>query len=132
MSQNTKILLTQFLSSYHMVTGAPLLLIISLAILFIVLASSDGKLHPFLTLILAALGVGFAVGMPAGNLLETLTTGFGSITARNGPVIVFGTVIGVALEESGAADIIATGLAQAFGPTTHILALGFLGGVVVT
>src|SRR3546814_10973055 len=107
MSQNTKILLTQFLSSYHMVTGAPLLLIISLAILFIVLASSVGKLHPFLTLILAALGVGFAVGMPAGNLLETLTTGFGSITASIGLVIVFGTVIGVALEESGAAELIA-------------------------
>src|SRR3546814_15408430 len=86
-----------------MVTVAPLLLIISLALLFIVLASSVGKLHPFLTLILAALGVGFAVGMPAGNLLETLTTGFGSITASIGLVIVFGPVIGVALEDSGAA-----------------------------
>src|SRR3546814_16573646 len=106
MSQNTKILLTQFLSSYHMVTGAPLLLIISLAILFIVLASSVGKLHPFLTLILAALGVGFAVGLPAGNLLETLTTGFGRLTDRIGLVLVFGTVIGFVLVESGSAPLL--------------------------
>src|SRR3546814_8486297 len=98
-----------------MVTVAPLLLIISLALLFIVLASSVGKLHPFLTLILAALGDGFAVGMPAGNLLETLTTGFGSITASIGLVIVFGTVIGVALEGSGAAAFIAHRLVKVFG-----------------
>src|SRR3546814_2586171 len=66
--------------------------------------------------------------MPAGNLLETLTTGFGSITASIGLVIVFGTVIGVALEESGAAALIAHRLVKAFGPKRIILAMGCIGG----
>lgn len=113
-----------------MVTGIPLLLIIALAILFIVLASSVGRLHPFLALILAALGVGFAAGMPAGQLLDTLTTGFGSLTGSIGLIIVFGTVIGVALEESGAAARIAHSLVRGFGSRRIVLAMACIGGFV--
>ncbi|HYH55859.1 MAG TPA: SLC13 family permease, partial [Anseongella sp.] len=116
--------------SLVMVSGTPLLLIILLAILFIVLASSVGKLHPFLSLVMAALGLGFAVGMPAGEIAATLTSGFGAITGSIGLIIVFGTVIGVALEESGAASRIAESLVKSFGPRKIVLAMSCVGGFI--
>ncbi|QEC51822.1 putative D-glycerate permease [Anseongella ginsenosidimutans] len=113
-----------------MISGTALLLLIALAILFVVAASSIGKLHPFLALVLAALGLGFAVGMPADKILDTLTSGFGSITASIGLIIVFGTIIGVALEESGAAGRIAQSLVRVFGARRIVLAMSSVGGFV--
>lgn len=113
-----------------MVSGAALLLIIAAAILFVVLASSVGKLHPFLALLLAALGLGFTVGMPGETIMDTLAEGFGSITASIGLIIVFGTIIGVALEESGAAKQIARGLIRLLGTRRIILSMSCIGGFV--
>lgn len=113
-----------------MVSGVPLLLIILLAILFIVLASSVGKLHPFLALVVASLGVGFAVGMPVGEIASTLSGGFGAITGSIGLIIVFGTIIGVVLEESGAAARIAGSLVRSFGPRRIVLAMSCIGGFI--
>lgn len=111
-----------------MVTGIPLLLIIALAILFIVLASSVLKLHPFLALVVASLGVGLAAGMEGPELARTLTEGFGSITGGIGLVIVFGTIIGVVMEESGAATRIAGSLVRLFGRKRIVLAMSCIGG----
>lgn len=113
-----------------MVSGGSLLLIIALAILFVVVASAVAKIHPFLALILAALGLGFAVGMPGEQILDTLARGFGNITASIGLIIAFGTMIGVTLEESGGATRIARSLVRLFGPKRIVWSMSCIGGFV--
>lgn len=113
-----------------MVSGGSLLVLIAITILFVVVASSVAKIHPFLALLLAALGLGFAVGMPGGQVLDTLAKGFGNITAGIGLIIAFGTIIGVALEESGAATRIARALLSLFGSKRIVWAMSCIGGLV--
>ncbi|WP_421155504.1 hypothetical protein [Peribacillus simplex] len=59
-----------------------------------VLATTKCKLHPFLSLLLGTLFVGFASGMPLNQIVENINGGFGRLTTSIGLVIVFGTIIG--------------------------------------
>ena len=59
-----------------MLTGIPLLLLIFVAIVFFVVASSVGKVHPFLALLLATCGLGLAVGMPLPEIITAINSGF--------------------------------------------------------
>jgi len=80
-----------------------LVLILVALIAFIVLSTTRLKLHPFLALLAAALIAGFAYQLPGGEIIKTMTAGFGGILGYIGIVIVLGTIIGVILERSGAA-----------------------------
>ena len=51
-----------------------LVLILIGVIAFIVIATSKFKLHPFLTLILAAFIAAFAYGLPSGEIAKQATT----------------------------------------------------------
>ena len=98
-----------------MIEGPVLFLVIGLALAFIILGTSVLKLHPFLSLLLAALGVGIAVNMPAKQVVETISSGFGSLMGYIGLVVVLGSIIGVVLEKSGAAHRIADLVLRALG-----------------
>jgi len=76
-------------------------------ILWIVLGTSITKLHPFLVLFSAALLLAFLLGLPPNESLKLIQKGFGSIVEKIGLLILFGTVIGVAMELSGATIAIA-------------------------
>jgi len=80
-----------------------LVLILVALIAFIVLSTTRLKLHPFLALLAAALIAGFVYQLPSGEIIKTMTAGFGGILGYIGIVIVLGTIIGVILERSGAA-----------------------------
>jgi GntP family gluconate:H+ symporter len=81
----------------------PLVLLV-LCVTFIVVASTRWKLHPFLALLLAALGYGVAVGrMPLADVVKAVNTGFGATIGYIGLVILAGSVIGTFLEKSGGA-----------------------------
>jgi GntP family gluconate:H+ symporter len=95
-----------------MITGLPLLLIICLAIVFIIVASSMWKLHPFIALLLASFGVGLAVGMPLADIIKSVNSGFGGIMGYIGLIVVMGSIIGIILERSGAAMKIANLILQ--------------------
>lgn len=84
-----------------------LLLKIFLAVLFLIIAGSRLKWHPFFTLLLAAAGLGWSIGLDGEQVLATLKAGFGGLIGNVGLLIVLGSVIGVALERSGAARRIA-------------------------
>jgi GntP family gluconate:H+ symporter len=83
---------------------------IILTILWIVLGTSITKLHPFLVLFSAALLLAFLLGLPPSESLKLIKKGFGGIVEKIGLLILFGTVIGVAMEQSGATIAIARGI----------------------
>lgn len=114
----------------NMVTGLPLLLIIAVAILFIVLACSILRWHPFLALLVAALGTGIAVGLPLKDIAKTANDGFGQMMAHIGLVVIMGTLIGTVLEKTGATLRIADAIINLFGKSRPIFAITVIGAVV--
>ena len=113
-----------------MLTGIPLLLIIFIAILFIVVASSIGKLHPFVALLLASFGVGVFVGMPLSEIVSAINNGFGGLMGYIGLIVVMGSIIGIILEKSGAAFRIADLILKIVGKKRPALAMSLIGAVV--
>lgn len=86
-----------------MVQGPFLLLILVVSFFCIIIMTTKLKVHPFFVLLLAAFGTGVAAGMPALEVLQTVTDGFGKTLGAIGIIIICGTTIGVLLERSGAA-----------------------------
>ncbi len=113
-----------------MVTGPLLIGILLAGIIFIVLATSKLKLHPFLALLLAAYGMALLAGMPLMEISGHITKGFGNILAYIGIVIVLGTIIGVILEKTGAAIRIADVILKLVGKNNPTLAMSFIGAIV--
>lgn len=115
---------------FVMISGIALLLIILLAVVFIVLAASVFKLHPFLALLLATLLTGLVVGVPLKQILESVNQGFGNLLGSIGLVVVLGSMIGIVLEKSGAALQIANVVIGLVGKSRPTLAMGVIGGIV--
>ena len=112
-----------------------LLVFILLCIIgFIVFATAKLKLSPFITLLLAAFIAAFAYGLPAREIESTIRGGFGNIMGSIGLVIVLGTLIGVILERSGAAIVMAQAIIRVFGkrmPTLTMSMVGFFVSIPV-
>ncbi|MGB1449055.1 MAG: GntP family permease [Flavobacteriaceae bacterium] len=81
-----------------------------LAIGWIVLGTTRYKLHPFLVLLSASIFLGLATGISPNELPLILGKGFGKTTQSIGLLILFGTIIGVALEGSNATQTLAKAL----------------------
>ncbi|RBI59272.1 GntP family permease [halophilic archaeon] len=90
-----------------MVDGLPLILLLLAAVGFIVFATAKLDLHAFLTLLVAAYATGLIAGLDPTRTATLVTDGFGSVLGYIGIVILAGTIIGTALERSGAAIVIA-------------------------
>ncbi|WP_068829939.1 GntP family permease [Pseudomonas sp. BMS12] len=111
-----------------------LVLILVALIAFIVLSTTRLKLHPFLALLAAAFVAGFAYQLPSGEIVKTITAGFGGILGYIGIVIVLGTIIGVILERSGAAITMAETVIRLLGerfPTLTMSIIGYLVSIPV-
>lgn len=111
-----------------------LVLILFLLILFIVVATTKLKLHPFLALLAAAFIAGFAYQVPTHEIVKTIATGFGGLLGSIGIVIVLGTIIGVILERTGAAITLAEAVIKLLGerfPTLTISIIGYLVSIPV-
>lgn len=96
-------------------------------ILFIVISTTKFKLHPFLALILAAIGFGLFSGMPLAEIIKSVNGGFGSTIGYIGIVIVAGCIIGTFLEESGGAYVMAQKVLSLVGEKHVPLAMVILG-----
>jgi len=112
------------------VQGIGLLILLLGAIAFIVIMTAKVRLHPFLVLLLASLGVGLIAGLPAPQVVNAITGGFGSTLSGIGIVIAAGTIIGFIMEKSGAAVVMANSILKLVGETRSALAMAFTGGVV--
>jgi GntP family gluconate:H+ symporter len=113
-----------------MLTGWPLLVIIFFAILFIVVACTKWKLHPFLALLIATIATGLAVGLPITDIAKTAADGFGQMMTHIGLVVILGTLIGTVLEKTGATLRIADSIISLFGKDKPVIAITIIGVVV--
>jgi len=106
----------------------PVILLI-LSVAFIILATTRLRLHPFLALLLAALGFGLAAGMPFPKLMESIRLGFGGTIGNVGIIIIAGTIIGVFLEKSGGAYAMAEAILRRIGSRRVPAAMSLIGYV---
>jgi len=73
------------------------------------------KLHPFISLTIAAAFLGLTSGMPIGTIIKAFQDGFGGVLGFVGIILALGTMLGKMMAESGGADQIAQTLIRAFG-----------------
>lgn len=104
-----------------------LVILLLVCILFIVVSTTKFKLHPFLALLLAAIGFGLFSGMPLPEIIQSVNGGFGNTIGYIGIVIVAGCIIGTFLEESGGAYIMAKKMMKLAGEKRVPLAMVILG-----
>ena len=107
-----------------------LLLIFLAVILFIVIATTKFGLHPFLTLFSASFITAFSFRLPMVEVVQVINDGFGDILGYIGLVIVFGTIIGVILEKSGAAVTMANTIIKLLGKRFPTLTMSVIGYIV--
>jgi GntP family gluconate:H+ symporter len=108
-----------------------LILLLVLSIIFIVVSTTRLKLHPFLSLLLAAFGYGILSGrMPLAEVAASVNGGFGDTIGKIGIVILAGSIIGVFLEKSGGALNLAEQTLRLVGQKNVPLAMGIIGYIV--
>ncbi|CAM3687823.1 GntP family permease [Isoptericola cucumis] len=96
----------------------------------IVLVTSRWRISPFLALLGAALIGAFAFGLPTSEIVTTISDAFGGTLGNIGLVILFGTIIGVVLERSGAAIVMAEAIIKVVGERFPTLTMSLIGYVV--
>jgi len=96
-------------------------------IFLIVIATTKFKIHPFLSLLFAALIMGFISGMDSSDIIKKMTEGFGKTLSNIGIIIAFGTIIGAYLEKSGGAIQIARSVLKTIGEKKSALAMNLTG-----
>jgi gluconate:H+ symporter, GntP family len=104
-----------------------LVILLLVSVLFIVVSTTRLRLHPFLALLLAAIGFGLFSGMPLPEIVQSVNGGFGNTIGYIGIVIVAGCIIGTFLEESGAAYVMAKKIMSLAGEKRVPLAMAILG-----
>lgn len=111
-------------------SGYLLLIYFLIAIALIIVAGARWKIHPFLVLIGVSMLLALACGISPERLPAVIGTGFSSIFASIGLVIIFGTAIGMILEKSGGAVKLADIVLKAVGRRHPQLAMLLLGWIL--
>ncbi|WP_028649490.1 GntP family permease [Nocardiopsis sp. CNT312] len=106
------------------------LLILLALVAGIVFVTARWKISPFLALMGAALVGAFAFRLPLEEVVTTVTTAFGGTLGSIGLVILFGTMIGMILERSGAAIAMAEALIKVLGTRFPNLTMSLIGWIV--
>jgi GntP family gluconate:H+ symporter len=88
------------------------------------------RLHPALALMIGALGLGLASGMPLAQVPVSFTTGVGNLMGHIAIILGLGAVLGRLLARSGAATSLGSFLVEVFGQGGVSWALLVLGIVV--
>ncbi|RFU18934.1 GntP family permease [Geodermatophilus marinus] len=104
--------------------AGPLLLIAAAAVGLLLFLIMKLKLHAFVALILVSLLTALAAQVPIGDIVETMTTGFGATLASVALLVGLGAMLGRLFEHSGGAQVLADSLIHRFGEQRAPLALG--------
>jgi gluconate transporter len=81
------------------------------------------QMHAFAALLIASVGLGLAAGQAPDKVVDSIQKGVGDILREVAVLLALGAMLGRILEVSGAAELIAGRLLQAFGPRNASLAL---------
>ncbi|WP_309133870.1 GntP family permease [Cellulomonas sp.] len=104
--------------------AGPLLGIAAAAIALLLFLIIRLRLHAFVALILVSLVTAFATGVPAGSVVDVLTTGFGTTLGSVALLVGLGAMLGRMVETSGGAKVMADTLVRRFGEDRAPFALG--------
>jgi GntP family gluconate:H+ symporter len=108
-----------------------LLILLLLSVVFIIVATTRLKLHPFLALLISAFAYGIFCGrMSLQEVVKSVNAGFGGTIGYIGIVILAGAVIGTFLEKSGGAYKLAESTLKLVGRKNVPLAMGIIGYIV--
>jgi len=88
------------------------------------------KIHPFFTLIIVAVVGALGFGLAPNTIMSTVTSGFGSTIGSIGIVIVLGCTIGIILEETGGAFVLANTILKLVGKKRAGVAMSITGYLV--
>ncbi len=103
------------------------------AVVAIILLTSKWKLNAFISLFIVSLLLALAV-LPAKNILQIMKDGFGNTMGATGFLIIFGTVIAIILDTTGAAVTLARYVISKTGEKHAVAALaitGFIAGMSI-
>lgn len=107
-----------------------LLIHIVAAIVWIIVGTSRLKINPLICLTTASIWVGMAAGLDFLQALNEFTTGFGGLIGQIGLIIILGCVLGILLEKSRAAYVLAQVIWQSLGKRIPALSTTFMGYLV--
>ncbi|MGB3798417.1 MAG: SLC13 family permease [Lewinella sp.] len=105
-------------------------LLLLLSVAAIILLTARLAVHPFVALMLVAIGYGILAGMPLDAVVASVNTGFGNTLGGIGLIIILGVIIGVFLENTGAAYALADRVLRMAGKKRVTLSMGLIGWVV--
>jgi GntP family gluconate:H+ symporter len=101
-------------------------ILVAISIIAIVLLTSSLKLKAFVALFLVSVLLAFAT-LPADEIVSTIKEGFGNTMASIGFLIIFGAMIGIALDKTKATLSIANYILSKTGKHRSAQALGITG-----
>ncbi len=107
-------------------------IVIALVVVVVLMVVAAGKynFHPFLSLLLAGIVMGFVGGLNESEITDILMNGFGKTLGSIGVIIAFGTIIGAYLEKSGGAKTLANWALKVIGKNRSVLAMNITGFIV--
>lgn len=108
------------------------LFIVLLSILLLVLLVAGFRLNTFIAFLVVCLFMGLALKMDINTITQSITTGIGKTLGGLVTIIVFGSMLGKLVAESGAAQRIANGLMHLFGRKYiqwSLMLTGFIVGI---
>ncbi|MEV4953770.1 GntP family permease [Paenarthrobacter nitroguajacolicus] len=109
----------------------PVLINTAVAVLAAVLLIVRFRVNPVISLILASVYLGLAVGLGVEETVKTITGGFGEIMVDVGLLIAFGVLMGSILNQSGAIRRLVEHLLKTFGPKRLPYTMGLAIGTVL-
>lgn len=108
-----------------------LFILLILSVIFIIAATTRFSVHPFFSLLFAALGYGALSGrLSLEQTVQSVNAGFGATIGQIGIVILAGSIIGKFLENSGGAFRISEVLLRVVGRNQAPLAMSLTGYVI--
>lgn len=113
-----------------MEAGFSSLVVMILCLIALILLITKFKMHPVFTLIAVATVGAIGFGFPINEVFGVVTGGFGKTIGNIGIVIILGTTIGVILEKTGGALVLANTILKLVGKKNSRLAMALAGYLV--
>ncbi|WP_096185840.1 GntP family permease [Evansella halocellulosilytica] len=112
------------------VSGGQMILGLVIGVFLLIALVLKTKIHAFLAILISASVTGIVGGMPAPDVVNAITEGFGSTLSTIGIVIGLGVMMGRILEVSGAAERMAYSFIKWLGRKREEWAMAMAGYVV--
>ena len=101
-------------------------LLVLICIILVIILTTRFKLHAFISLFIVSILLAITT-LPAGTIISTIKEGFGSTMASIGFLIIFGAIIGIALDKTGGTLSIAGYILSKTGEKKSAAAIGITG-----